>query len=136
MGKTIDSPARFPMIHDIDELFDWIAQMRAEGGKPVGLKVVIGGPGALFWLLVSGLLGMATKFAEIVLALTYREKDDTGTFRGGAMYILKNGLRAVAVHDDHVEDAHPHVDGLLVAGIPRLVLARREPRRRDRRQRR
>ena len=35
---------------------------------------------------------MATKFAEVVLAITYRERDDRGTFRGGAMYILKNGL--------------------------------------------
>lgn len=60
----------------------------------VSTAITIGGPGALFWLLVSGLLGMGTKFAEIVLAITYREKDDTGTFRGGAMYILKNGLRA------------------------------------------
>jgi AGCS family alanine or glycine:cation symporter len=60
----------------------------------VSTAITIGGPGALFWLLVSGLLGMGTKFAEIVLAISYREKDDTGTYRGGAMYILKNGLRA------------------------------------------
>jgi AGCS family alanine or glycine:cation symporter len=60
----------------------------------VSTAITIGGPGALFWLIVSGLLGMCTKFAEIVLALTYREKDDTGTYRGGAMYILKNGLHA------------------------------------------
>jgi AGCS family alanine or glycine:cation symporter len=60
----------------------------------VSTAITIGGPGALFWLIVSGLLGMGTKFAEIVLALTYREQDDTGTYRGGAMYILKNGLKA------------------------------------------
>jgi alanine or glycine:cation symporter, AGCS family len=60
----------------------------------VSTAITIGGPGALFWLMVSGLLGMGTKFAEIVLALTYRERDDTGTWRGGAMYTLKNGLRA------------------------------------------
>jgi len=60
----------------------------------VSTAITIGGPGALFWLVVSGLLGMATKFAEVVLALIYREQDDTGTYRGGAMYILKNGLRA------------------------------------------
>jgi AGCS family alanine or glycine:cation symporter len=58
----------------------------------VSTAITIGGPGALFWLIVSGLLGMATKFAEVVLAITYREKDDRGTWRGGAMYILKNGL--------------------------------------------
>jgi AGCS family alanine or glycine:cation symporter len=58
----------------------------------VSTAITIGGPGALFWLIVSGLLGMATKFAEVVLAITYRERDDRGTWRGGAMYILKNGL--------------------------------------------
>ena len=58
----------------------------------VSTAITIGGPGALFWLIVSGLLGMGTKFAEVVLAITYREQDDTGTYRGGAMYILKNGL--------------------------------------------
>jgi AGCS family alanine or glycine:cation symporter len=59
----------------------------------VSTAITIGGPGALFWLIVSGLLGMGTKFAEVLLAITYREQDDQGTFRGGAMYILKNGLR-------------------------------------------
>ena len=60
----------------------------------VSTAITLGGPGALFWLIVSGLLGMGTKFAEVVLAITYREQDDTGTHRGGAMYILKNGLKA------------------------------------------
>jgi AGCS family alanine or glycine:cation symporter len=58
----------------------------------VATAISLGGPGALFWLWVSGLLGMCTKFAEIVIALHYRETDDTGTMRGGAMYTLKNGL--------------------------------------------
>jgi AGCS family alanine or glycine:cation symporter len=58
----------------------------------VSTAITIGGPGALFWLVVSGLLGMGTKFCEVVLALTYREKDAGGSWRGGAMYILKNGL--------------------------------------------
>jgi AGCS family alanine or glycine:cation symporter len=59
----------------------------------VSTAITLGGPGALFWLILSGLLGMATKFTEVVLAITYRERDDRGTWRGGAMYILKNGLR-------------------------------------------
>jgi alanine or glycine:cation symporter, AGCS family len=46
----------------------------------------------MFWLWVSGLLGMCTKYAEIVTALHYRERDETGTMRGGAMYTLKKGL--------------------------------------------
>ena len=58
----------------------------------VATAVVLGGPGALFWLWVSGLFGMCTKFAEIVIALHYRERDTSGIFRGGAMYILRNGL--------------------------------------------
>jgi alanine or glycine:cation symporter, AGCS family len=58
----------------------------------VATAISIGGPGALFWLWVSGLLGMCTKYSEIVIALHYREKDGTGVMRGGAMYILKNGL--------------------------------------------
>jgi AGCS family alanine or glycine:cation symporter len=58
----------------------------------VATAICIGGPGAVFWLWVSGLFGMATKYAEIVVALHYRERDASGTMRGGAMYILKKGL--------------------------------------------
>jgi AGCS family alanine or glycine:cation symporter len=58
----------------------------------VATAIHIGGPGALFWLLVSGLLGMCTKFCEIVAAIHYREQDHKGVMRGGAMYILRKGL--------------------------------------------
>lgn len=58
----------------------------------VATAIVLGGPGAVFWLWISGLLGMCTKFSEIVVALHYREPDATGTLRGGAMYTLKKGL--------------------------------------------
>jgi alanine or glycine:cation symporter, AGCS family len=58
----------------------------------VATAIAIGGPGALFWLWVSGLLGMGTKFAEIVIALHYREPDAAGVMRGGAMYTLTRGL--------------------------------------------
>jgi AGCS family alanine or glycine:cation symporter len=58
----------------------------------VATAIFLGGPGALFWLWISGLVGMATKFAEIVVALHYREPDASGTMRGGAMYTLKKGL--------------------------------------------
>jgi alanine or glycine:cation symporter, AGCS family len=47
----------------------------------------------LFWLLVSGLFGMATKFSEITIALHYRERDASGVMRGGAMYVLSKGLK-------------------------------------------
>jgi AGCS family alanine or glycine:cation symporter len=55
--------------------------------------IFLGGPGALFWLLLSGLLGMATKFAEVAVALHYRERDSAGVMRGGAMYVLAKGLK-------------------------------------------
>jgi AGCS family alanine or glycine:cation symporter len=55
----------------------------------VATAIAIGGPGALFWLWLSGVLGMCTKFAEIVIALHYRERDATGVWRGGAMYTLR-----------------------------------------------
>ena len=58
----------------------------------VATAISIGGPGALFWLWVSGILGMCTKFAEIVIALHHREPDAAGQMRGGAMYILRKGL--------------------------------------------
>lgn len=58
----------------------------------VATAIAIGGPGSVFWLCVSGVLGMATKYGEIVVALHYREADSSGTMRGGAMYVLKKGL--------------------------------------------
>ena len=58
----------------------------------VATAIVLGGPGALLWLWVSGLFGMCTKFAEITIALHYRERDATGIYRGGAMYTLRKGL--------------------------------------------
>lgn len=59
----------------------------------VATAIFLGGPGALFWLLVSGVFGMATKFSEIVIALHYRERDAGGVMRGGAMYVLSKGLK-------------------------------------------
>jgi AGCS family alanine or glycine:cation symporter len=58
----------------------------------VATAIYLGGPGAVFWLWVSGLLGMATKYAEIAVALHFRERDAAGAMRGGAMYVLKKGL--------------------------------------------
>jgi len=53
----------------------------------------VGGPGAVFWLAVSGVLGMSTKFAEIAVAMQYRQRDSSGIMRGGAMYVLAKGLK-------------------------------------------
>ncbi len=54
--------------------------------------IAIGGPGAIFWMWCSALLGMGTKFAEVTLALHYREKNVHGDYVGGPMYYIKNGL--------------------------------------------
>ncbi len=54
--------------------------------------IAIGGPGAVFWMWVSALLGMCTKFSEVVLAVHYREKNPGGDLIGGPMYYIKNGL--------------------------------------------
>ena len=58
----------------------------------VATALVAGGPGAIFWMWVSALLGMVTKYAEIVLSLKYREKNKDGAWCGGPMYYIKNGL--------------------------------------------
>jgi len=54
--------------------------------------IVAGGPGAVFWMWLSALLGMATKYSEAVLAVKYRERNDQGDWVGGPMYYIKNGL--------------------------------------------
>ena len=54
--------------------------------------IAIGGPGAVFWMWCSALLGMCTKFAEVTLAVYFRERSDAGEWVGGPMYYMKNGL--------------------------------------------
>ena len=54
--------------------------------------IAIGGPGAVFWMWVSALLGMCTKFSEVTLAVHFREKNKYGDYVGGPMYYMKNGL--------------------------------------------
>ncbi len=114
----------------------------------VATAIGLGGPGALFWLLVSGLLGMATKFAEIGVSLHYRRRDANGVMRGGPMYVLSHGLRlrwlgvafagftAVAafgignmVQANSVADAartsyglHPAVTGGVLAAVTAVVV--------------
>lgn len=58
----------------------------------VATAIGLGGPGALFWMWCSALLGMATKYAEAVCAVEYREKNSKGQYVGGPMYYIKNGL--------------------------------------------
>lgn len=58
----------------------------------VATALVSGGPGAIFWMWVSALLGMVTKYSEILLSLHFREKNDKGQYVGGPMYYIQNGL--------------------------------------------
>jgi AGCS family alanine or glycine:cation symporter len=113
----------------------------------VATAIAIGGSGALFWLWISGILGMCTKFAEIVIALHYREPDARGILRGGAMYTLRRlglpwlgtvfaALVALAafgignmVQANSVADSlrasfgvSTHVTGLVLAAITAVVI--------------
>lgn len=54
--------------------------------------IAIGGPGAVFWMWISAILGMCTKFSEVTLAVHFREKNKHGDYVGGPMYYIKNGL--------------------------------------------
>ena len=58
----------------------------------VATAIFLGGPGAVFWMWVTALFGMATKYGEAVLAVRYRETMPDGSFVGGPMYYIKNGL--------------------------------------------
>jgi len=60
----------------------------------VATAIFLGGPGALFWMWCTALVGMATKYAEAVLAVKYREVDGNGMHIGGPMFYIKNGLKS------------------------------------------
>ena len=58
----------------------------------VTTAILVGGPGAVFWMWISAIFGMVTKYSEVVLAVKYRERNDQGEWAGGPMYYIKNGL--------------------------------------------
>ena len=58
----------------------------------VGVALYLGGPGAIFWMWLIALIGMATSFAESTLAQAYKVKDEHGNFRGGPAYYMEKGL--------------------------------------------
>jgi AGCS family alanine or glycine:cation symporter len=64
-------------------------------GNIVGVAVAVtaGGPGAIFWMWITGVLGIATKYAEALLAVQFRVRNERGEMSGGPMYVLANGLR-------------------------------------------
>src|SRR5690554_2563161 len=59
----------------------------------VATAIAIGGPGALFWMWVTGILGMATKYAEAFLAVRFRTTDEAGEISGGPQYYLERGIK-------------------------------------------
>lgn len=59
----------------------------------VGTAIALGGPGALFWMWMTGLVGMVTKYTEALLAVYYRERDSNGNMCGGPMYYISKGLK-------------------------------------------
>ncbi len=61
----------------------------------VAIAISLGGPGATFWMIVAGLLGMSSKFVECTLGVKYRDVGEDGTVYGGPMYYLKKGLKEV-----------------------------------------
>ena len=81
------------------EISPWSALMTALAadigtGNIVGVAtaIAISGPGALFWMWITALVGMMTKFSEVLLSVHFREKTPPGNWVGGAMYFIKNGL--------------------------------------------
>lgn len=61
----------------------------------VSVAVAVGGPGAIFWIVVAGLLGMASKFAEVCLSLSYRKIDEQGKVYGGPFQYIETGLKEI-----------------------------------------
>lgn len=59
----------------------------------VAIAIAVGGPGATFWMIIAGFIGMASKFTECTLGVKYRDVDEDGTVHGGPMYYLSKGLK-------------------------------------------
>ena len=93
--KKKDDPNKAP-----GELTSFQAAMTSVGAivgsgniAGVATAIVVGGPGAVFWMILAALIGMATKFAEVTLGMKYREVREDGSVGGGAMYYLAKGLK-------------------------------------------
>ena len=96
-GIAVNDDGVFTSYRDVGLVSEVFPQerLRALGtGNIAGVAgaIAIGGPGAVFWMWCSALLGMCTKFAEVTLAVYYRERSETGEWVGGPMYYIKNGL--------------------------------------------
>jgi glutamate synthase (ferredoxin) len=106
VGRSIDSPNRFPMFSTLDDLLDWVARMRSEGGKPVGIKIVVGGPGSVNELAAAisrreeGPDWIAVDGSEGGSGATYKEMADTmGLPIQSAIVAADDALRRHGVRD-------------------------------------
>jgi AGCS family alanine or glycine:cation symporter len=101
----------------------------------VATAIALGGPGAIFWMWISGLLGMGTKFAEVVLSVHYRKREKGGPMVGGPMVYIKEGMgknwtflavifamfgSLAALGIGNMVQANSVADGLLPFGVPRV----------------
>ena len=88
-SKTVDNGE----ISSFDSLMTALSATVGTGNiAGVATAIFLGGPGAIFWMWVTAIFGMATKYAEAFLAIKYREKNAVGNYVGGPMYYIKNGL--------------------------------------------
>lgn len=107
-------------------------------GNIIGIAsaVALGGPGAVFWCWITGLLGMATRYAETLLTLKYRQKTPEGGFAGGPMYVMEQGLHmprlgkcfsflgvAAALGTGAMIQSNAMGTGLYDAGLPKILTA-------------
>jgi AGCS family alanine or glycine:cation symporter len=92
-GRQVDDDAVKGEISPFNALMTSLSATIGTGNiAGVATAIFIGGPGALFWMWCTALVGMATKFSEAVLAVKFRETDSEGNHVGGPMYYIKNGL--------------------------------------------
>ena len=85
------SPGDIPSFHALTTALS--ATVGTGNIAGVATAIVMGGPGALFWMWITSIVGMATKFSEVVLGVKYREKNPKGEFSGGPMYYIQRGFK-------------------------------------------
>ena len=94
-GAAADSSQPQGDISPLQSMMTMLAGAIGNGNiAGVATAIAVGGPGAIFWMWLSGLFAMATKYSEAVLGLKYRERLANGFMAGGPMYYLKNGARS------------------------------------------
>jgi len=96
LGKALkksDGPAKAGAVSPFKAMCTALAASIGTGNiAGVSGAIAAGGPGAVFWMWVSALVGMCTKYSEVTLAIKYRERNEDGDWVGGPMYYIKNGI--------------------------------------------